>query len=91
MFGQKGFAKDSLQFKAYVHITYLEARVTDIKVRKVFCDYCSENQLEYLKQKFWGMANSEKYDSEVRLQKGLRKRTLITRIPREHFKGLKNK
>jgi len=90
MFGQNGYAKDSLQFKAYVHLTYLEARVTNIKVKKVFCDYCSESQLEYLTQKFWDMANSEKYDSEVRLQKGLRKRTLLTRIPKKDFKNLKN-
>lgn len=87
-FGQKGYAKDSLQFKAYVHITYLETRVNQIKVKKVFCDYCTDNQLKYLEQKFWDMANTEKYHPEVRLKKGLRKRTLLTRISKKDFKKL---
>ncbi len=90
VFGQKGYAKDSLQFKAYVHLIYVEARIKEIKVKKVFCDYCSENQLKYLKQNFWNMANSEKYNADVRLAKGLRKRTLLTRIAKEDFQNLKN-
>ena len=88
--GQKGYAKDSLQFKAYVHITYLDARVKEIEVKKVFCDYCSKDQLKYLTQNFWSMANSEKYNADVRLVKGLRKRTLLTRISKEDFQNLKN-
>lgn len=90
MFGQQGYAKDSLQFKAYVHILYESARASSISVKKVFCDYCTETQLKYLKQKFWEMANSEKYNPEVRLNKGLRKRTLLTRISKKDFEKLKS-
>lgn len=90
VYGQKGYAKDSLQIKAYVHLTYVEGRIKEIKVKKVFCDYCSEKQLIYLKQNFWNTANSEKYNADVRLVKGVRKRILLTRISKQDFQNLKN-
>jgi len=89
-FGQRGYTKDSLQFKAYIHLTYLDAKVKGIKVKKVFCDYCTDGQLKHLKQRFWDMANSEKYDLDMGLGKVLIKRSLITRIAKEDFKNMNN-
>lgn len=88
--GQQGYTKDSLQFKAYVHLSYEENKIKEIVVKKVFCDYCTDNQLKHLKDIFWSMADFEKYNADVRLIKGLRKRTLLTRISKEEFNKLKD-
>ncbi len=88
--GQRGYAKDSLQFKAYIHTTYEESFVKSIVVKKVFCDFCNKNELEYLKQRFWDMTNADKYHPALRIKNGVRKTTLITRVSKKDFEELKN-
>ena len=46
---QEGWRKDSLQFKMYTRL-YVNAQlqIDSINLKKVFCDYCSEKQLEAL-------------------------------------------
>jgi hypothetical protein len=43
-----GFKKNSLQIKVYVHIKYENAKSKEIKVKKIFCDYCNDSQKAYL-------------------------------------------
>ena len=88
--GQKGYARDSLQIKLYADIKYEEGRTMDIAIRKVFCDYCDEGQLKYLKHEGWRRAYLERNLPENRLSKGIRKLTLLIRISKEDFKNLKN-
>lgn len=42
---QRGYQKDSLQFKVYTKMLINKEMFVDtIKVRKVFCDYCNDKQ-----------------------------------------------
>lgn len=87
-FGQKGYAKDSLQIKLYANITYENKKSKEIKVRKVFCDYCNENQVKFIKEEGWRRAYQERYLPENRLTKGVRKLTIIIRIAKDDFKNM---
>lgn len=89
-FGQEGYAKDSLQIKIYADITYENNRSKSIKVRKVFCDYCTEIQLKYIKEEGWRRAYDERYLPENRLIKGIRKLTIIIRMAKKDFKAFNN-
>ncbi len=88
--GQKGYAKDSLQVKLYANITYENKQAKKIEVRKIFCDYCNESQLGFIKQEGWRRAYEERNLPENRLVKGIRKLTIIIRIAKEDFKNLKS-
>jgi hypothetical protein len=90
VFGQKGYAKDSLQIKLYANITYENKQAKEIKVKKVFCDYCNENQLKLIKEEGWRRAYQERNLPENRLIKGLRKLVLNIRISKQDFKNLKD-
>lgn len=90
VFGQKGYAKDSLQVKLYANITYEDAQTKEIKIRKVFCDYCNESQLKFIKEEGWRRAYNERNLPENRLTKGVRKLTLIIRMAKEDFQNMKN-
>lgn len=87
---QKGYAKDSLQVKLYASITYENKQAKKIEVRKIFCDYCNEDQLKFIKAEGWRRAYQERNLPENRLTKGIRKLTIIIRIAKEDFKNLKN-
>jgi len=90
VFGQKGYATDSLQVKLYADITYENRQTKEIKIRKVFCDYCNESQLKFIKEEGWRRAYEERNLPENRLRKGVRKLTIIIRIAKEDFQNLKN-
>ena len=46
---QRGYQKDSLQFKVYTKMVITKDMSVDtIKVRKVFCDYCNVKQKKLL-------------------------------------------
>ena len=62
-----GYQKDSLQIKVYSVIQYKDSKVESIKITKTFCDYCSENQLNALKQEAWNRAYYERYNPKNRL------------------------
>jgi len=88
LFGQKGYAKDSLQIKLYADITYSNNQPKKINVRKVFCDYCSEAQIEIVKQEGWRRAYNERMHPENRLLNGIKKLTIIMRFAKADFKKL---
>ena len=85
VFGQKGYAKDSLQVKLYANITYENRQTKEIKIRKVFCDYCNENQLKFIKEEGLRRAFQERNLPENRLTKGVRK-SIVGFIGGEPFK-----
>ena len=88
--GQKGYAQDSLQVKLYANITYEDRQAREIKIRKIFCDYCNETQSKFIKEEGWRRAYQERYLPENRLTKGVRKLTIIIRIAKKDFKNLKD-
>ncbi len=84
-----GYQKDSLQIKVYSVIHYKDSKVESIKITKTFCDYCSENQLNALKQEAWNRAYYERYSPKNRLVNGKKKLALYIRISKKDFLNLK--
>ena len=70
-------------------IQYKDSKVESIKITKTFCDYCSENQLNALKQEAWNRAYYERYNPKNRLVNGKRKLALYIRISKKDFLSLK--
>ena len=89
-FAQKtGYQKDSLQIKVYSEIIYENNKVESLKVKKIFCDYCSENQLKVIKQEAWHRAYEDRYSKKNRLKDGKRRLALYIRIAKKDFLNFK--
>jgi len=85
----QSYAKDSLQIKVYTQIKYINNKVVDIKLKKVFCDYCSDYQRKEMGYEGLRRANIEKYYPENRLENGIKKLALYIRIAKKDFSILK--
>ncbi|WP_299886653.1 hypothetical protein [uncultured Lacinutrix sp.] len=86
----QSYKKDSIQIKAYTEITYNNNKVESIKLKKVFCDYCSEFQLESIGEEALYRANAEKYLPENKLKKGKKRLAIYIRISKVDFAAIKN-
>ena len=86
---QIGRYADSLQIKTYVTIEYDRYRPKKIDVKKVFCDYCNQNQKKHLKLLAWQLAYIERFDSKNVIQKGERRITLLIRMSKKDLIALK--
>ena len=87
---QKGYAADSLQIKAYTSITYRNTKVKEIKLLKVFCDYCNDKQLESVGNQAIIITEGEKYKAENRLENGTKKLALFIRVSKKDFQAIKD-
>jgi len=88
--GQKrSFEKDSLRIKVYTEIEYVNSQSKEITVKKVFCDYCSENQIEALKVKAKELAFYDRYNPKKRMVNGIRKFAIIIRVSKIDFIAIK--
>ena len=83
------FKKDSLQFKIYGNITYQSNNAVDIKVTKVFCDYCNEKQKGYLTQVGWRNMYNTRNDDDTVVENGETKKILYIRVAKSDFRKLK--
>ena len=88
-FGQNSFQKDSLQIKVYTEIEYEHSLVKAITVKKVFCDYCSKNQIKYLSEKAEEIAYYDRFNPNERMVNGIRKFAIIIRVSKEDLLGMK--
>ncbi|MFD2550963.1 hypothetical protein ACFSQP_03945 [Bizionia sediminis] len=86
----QGYATDSLQIKVYTQITYKNTEATDIKLLKVFCDYCSDTQTTEIGYAALRRSYDERYDPENVLKNGKKRLAIIIRIDKEDFKSLKD-
>jgi len=80
---------DSLQIKAYTEIEYKAGEPTNIKLKKVFCDYCTKNQLNLLGEDAIRRADGEKYDTKNKLKNGKKKLAIYIRIAKIDFAAIK--
>ncbi|WP_152973251.1 hypothetical protein [Lacinutrix mariniflava] len=85
----QGFKKDSLQIKAYTEIEYRNGEALNIKLKKVFCDYCSKNQLDLIGEDAIRRTDSEKNDPKNKLKDGKKKIAVYIRIAKTDFAGIK--
>ncbi|MGY0392378.1 hypothetical protein ACW5R3_07495 [Bizionia sp. KMM 8389] len=81
----QSYAKDSLQIKVYTQITYKEQIAKDIKLLKVFCDYCTDKQTSSIGYAALRRAYDERYDPENILENGEKKLAIIIRIDKGDF------
>ena len=88
-FSQSGYQKDSLQIKVYTEIDYLDRIAKGIKVKKVFCDYCSEFQIELIKKEAIRRSYLIRNDEDVRQVIGKYKHALYIRISKKDFAEMK--
>ncbi|TVZ51098.1 hypothetical protein [Dokdonia sp. Hel_I_53] len=79
---------DSLQFKMYTRI-YVgpQLQVDSITVRKIFCDWCSESQIDILHQEAMRQSMIERYNPKYR-KPGQHRLALYVRFSKEDFKNL---
>ena len=89
VFAQSGYQKDSLQIKVYTKIEYKDSYAKDIQVDKVFCDYCSEYQIEKIKTEAKKIAYLERNAKKNRLKNGIKKLALYIRVSKKDFSELK--
>lgn len=84
-FAQIGYQRDSLQIKVYTEIEYRDGMVKDIKVNKVFCDYCSEYQIERIKEEGIRRTYVTGQEEEIGITNGKYKQALYIRISKKDF------
>lgn len=88
-FAQSGYQKDSLQIKVYTKIEYKDSYAKEIRIEKVFCDYCSEYQTEKIKEEAKKIAYFERNEKRNRLKNGVKKLTLYIRVSKKDLLELK--
>jgi len=89
IYSQLGFKKDSLQIKVYTEIKYVNNEPIDIKVKKVFCSYCTDFQTKVVGEEGVRRSNEVKYDPENRLTNGVKRLALYIRVSKKDFAALK--
>lgn len=84
----KDYRKDSLQFKMYTRL-YIDQQlnVDSVSLRKVFCDWCSESQMEILRQEAIRQSLIEQHNPRYK-KPGEHRLALYVRFSKEDFKNL---
>ncbi len=90
LYAQKGYAKDSLQIKVYTEIDYVNSLAKAINVKKVFCDYCSDNQLIGIEDEALRRSYIERNLKKNRVKDGKKKLAIYIRISKSDFAYLEN-
>ncbi len=85
-----GYSKDSLQIKVYTEIDYVNREAKDIRLLKVFCDYCTDAQISKIGYGALRRAHTERYYPENVLENGTKKLAIIIRISKDDFKEIEN-
>jgi len=84
----RDYRKDSLQFKMYTRMFINEQlQVDSIRVKKIFCDYCTEQQLEVLHNEALQQSALERHNPKYR-KAGEHRLALLVRFSKEDFKRL---
>ncbi|GAA4302058.1 hypothetical protein ICJ84_07915 [Aestuariibaculum suncheonense] len=86
---QVGYKKDSLQIKVYTEVEYENYWAQDIRVKKVFCDYCSEFQKEQIGNEALRRTYFVRNDNKFRMPSGVFRHALYIRIAKKDFARLR--
>ena len=84
----RDYRTDSLQFKMYTRL-YVNERIQidSIAVKKIFCDFCSDTQMEVLENEALRQSKLERYNPKYK-KPGEHRLALIVRFSKEDFKRL---
>lgn len=82
------FRQDSLQFKMYTRL-YIgqKLEVDSLTVKKIFCDFCSEQQMDVLQREAMRQSMIERYNPKYR-KPGEHRLALVVRFSKDDFKNL---
>jgi len=84
----RDYRKDSLQFKMYTRLYVNEQLGVDsISVKKIFCDYCTEIQMEVLEGEAIRQSRLERYNPKYK-KPGEHRLALIVRFSKDDFRKL---
>jgi hypothetical protein len=86
---QLGYQKDSLQIKVYTEIEYVRYKTKSIRVKKVFCDYCTKLQSEKIKEEAMRIGYMVRNDKENILNNGIKKLAMYIRVSKKDFAALR--
>lgn len=90
--GAQGYQEDSLQIKVYTTLVVdKNLKVEEVLVRKLFCNYCNEDQAFLLKEEAKRRTFFLKDSPEYYRKPGKHKMALYIRMSKEDFKNLKRK
>ncbi|RMB60910.1 hypothetical protein EAX61_05345 [Dokdonia sinensis] len=82
------YRQDSLQFKMYTRLYIGEKlEVDSLTVKKIFCDFCSEKQMDVLQQEAMRQSMLERYNPKYR-KPGEHRLALVVRFSKKDFKNL---
>lgn len=89
--GYKDYRKDSLQFKMYTRLYVSEQlQIDSLTVKKIFCDFCSEKQMDVLHQEAIRQSMIERHNPKYR-KPGEHRLALVVRFSKADFKKLNDK
>lgn len=84
----KDYRKDSIQFKMYTRLFVNEQlKIDSVIVKKIFCDWCSDSQMDVLQQEAMRQSMIERYNPKYR-KAGEHRLALYVRFSKEDFKNL---
>ena len=84
----RDFSKDSLRIKVYTEIEYVDGRMKKVEVTKVFCDYCSDLQIEALKEQAKANIYHDKSYWTYGKVNDIQKFTLIIRTAKKDLRAI---
>lgn len=87
---KRNYTVDSLQIKVYTEIEYVNSQPKGIVVKKVFCDYCTDNQIKYIGEKAKELAFYDRYNPKKRIVNGMRKFAIIIRVSKKDFLAIRD-
>jgi len=87
---QVGYQRDSLQIKVYTEIKYSNYRAQDIRVTKVFCDYCSKLQTKKIKEEAKRLAYLVRNNKDNVVKKGIKKLAMYIRVSKKDFAAFRD-
>ena len=86
----KNYKIDSLQFKMYTRLFVGEQlQVDSITVKKIFCDWCNDTQIDILHQEAMRQSMIERHNPRYK-KSGEHRLALYVRFSKEDFKNLNN-
>jgi len=88
LIGQRSYREDSIQFKAYTRL-YINKKlgIDSIRIKKIFCEFCTKKQFVALRQVALHMSKEERYNPKYR-KPGEHRLALYIRLSKEKFKAL---
>jgi hypothetical protein len=81
--------KDTLRIKVYTQIKYVDGRMQNVEIEKVFCDYCSPLQIEALEDEARSIIRREKMYWTRGKENKIQRYTLIISVARKDLLALK--